>query len=472
MRKTIVKYGILILLLFQAGTVFAGGVSSAGALFLLISPGARAGGMGEAQVGVANDAYASYWNPAGLAFLQDTEFAFMHVNWLRNLVPDMYYEFMAFRHHIPMLGTVGGHIIYLNLGDQVRTDEEGNVLGEWVSYMFAVTASYGAYLTDKSAIGLNVKVMHQMLAGAGAGAEKGKGLSTDFAFDIAYLNKRFISRRLDLGVTITNIGPKIAFIDEAQADPMPTNFVLGLNFRAIDTRYNKLNIVLDMSKMLVASYPDMDWDGDGKIGDFDEDGHDSPGGEYNKDGQKEIAHTDPIYKAIFTSWVDDWLLGGDIDLAPTNENSDGVIGGYDWIDTDENGDVDKNIWSDDNENGLMEEGEGEIIYAGYNDDGIEFGDEGWGTYNRWGQKEVGNSKDRTIKNEMDQIIYNTGFEYWYSKYFALRAGFYYDKIGKIGNPTFGVGLRFGGYGFDAGFTLGDPGHPLTNTMRFSLNMEI
>ena len=44
-------------------------VSEAGALFLLISPGARAGGMGEAQVAVANDAYASYWNPAGLAFL-------------------------------------------------------------------------------------------------------------------------------------------------------------------------------------------------------------------------------------------------------------------------------------------------------------------------------------------------------------------------------------------------------------------
>ncbi len=39
--------------------------SEAGAIFLLIAPGARAGGMGEAQTAVANDAYASYWNPAG-----------------------------------------------------------------------------------------------------------------------------------------------------------------------------------------------------------------------------------------------------------------------------------------------------------------------------------------------------------------------------------------------------------------------
>ena len=61
------------------------GQSEAGAVFLLISPGARAGGMGEAQVAVANDVYASYWNPAGLAFLEGSELAMMHVNWLPNL---------------------------------------------------------------------------------------------------------------------------------------------------------------------------------------------------------------------------------------------------------------------------------------------------------------------------------------------------------------------------------------------------
>ena len=42
--------------------------SEAGAIFLLISPGARASGMGETNVAVADDAYASYWNPAGLGF--------------------------------------------------------------------------------------------------------------------------------------------------------------------------------------------------------------------------------------------------------------------------------------------------------------------------------------------------------------------------------------------------------------------
>ena len=67
--------------------------SEAGAIFLLIAPGARAGGMGEAQTAVANDAYASYWNPAGLGFLEGKELALMHVNWLPGLADDLYYEF-------------------------------------------------------------------------------------------------------------------------------------------------------------------------------------------------------------------------------------------------------------------------------------------------------------------------------------------------------------------------------------------
>lgn len=418
-------------------------VSEAGALFLLISPGARAGGMGEAQVAVANDAYASYWNPAGLAFLQKSEIALMHVNWLPNLVSDMYYEFMAFRHHVPDLGTLGGHIIFLNLGEQTRTDEQGENLGTFTSFMFAASGSYGAFISRNTAIGLNVKLLHQKLAEIGAGAEKGKGVTTDFAFDFAFLKRSLWSSRVDLGMTVTNVGPRISFIDEAQADPMPTNFTLGLNYRLVDTEFNKLNLVIDIDKMLVASYPDMDWDSDGRVGYFEKDGtYIGPSGEYNEKGQREVAHTDPIYLGIFTSWLDDWILGGDIDRPGKNGTTDGKIGGY------------------------TQDGDGNMVATN-----VEWGNAAYGKYNNAGQLEVGSGKQRSFHSELDELVINLGAEYWYSKYFALRAGYYYDKTGKISNPTFGIGLRVGRYGFDAGFTLGEPGHPLTNTMRFSLNME-
>ena len=447
MKRLAICSGLLLITLVNP--VFS--VGEAGAIFLLIAPGARAGGLGEAQVAVTNDAYASYWNPAGLGFLKGQELSLMYVpEWLPGFnLDDMYYSFAAYRKHYPYLGTIGGHIIFLSLGEQTRTDESANYLGTFSSYMAAFTISYSALLSDNRSFGLNAKVFHQQLTDLGAGAEKGKGYSTDFGFDIGYMHKEFLSQRLDLGLTITNIGPKVSFIDPAQADPQPTNFTLGFNYRLIDKQFNKLNVIYDVDKLLVGSYADMDWDGDGYIGRYDENGHYNGAGAYNSAGQLEIAHTDPIYLGIFTSWVDDWLLGGDRDI-----DNNGYIGGWNWIDGNQDGVIDITSELDSTSSS------------------IGFSSPEYGIYNEDGEKEKGTGDDRSINDELKKLIHHFGLEYWYSKYFALRAGYYYDQEGKINNPTFGVGLRFAGYGFDFGFTSGEPGHPLTNTMRFSLNMEI
>ena len=430
------------------------GQSEAGAIFLLISPGARAGGMGEAQVAVADDAYASYWNPAGLGFLEGSELALMHVNWLPGLADDLYYEFFAFRKKYPVLGTVGGHITFLNLGEQIRTSEIGEELGTFTSYMTAGAISYSALISQNKSFGINAKLSYQHLVEIGAGSEKGKGTSMDFGFDLGYMQKKWLTDKLTLGVNLSNIGPSVSFIDPDQADPQPTNLTIGFKYAAINSEFNKLNFVYDVDKLLVASYPDMDWDDNGAIGGYDEDGNISPGNDYNKKGKLEIAHTDPIYLALFTSWFDDWFLGGDIDKAISGEYGDKKIGGWHWepsfdIDQDGNPDEDEMIQTSD----------------------VEYGETGYGEYNEWGQEEVGNSNNRSLSDELDKLVHNFGVEYWYGKYFALRTGYYYDKTGKISNPTFGMGLRFSGYGFDFGYTYGEPGHPLTNTMRFSLNIE-
>ena len=430
--------------------------SEAGSVFLLISPGARAGGMGEAQVAVANDAYASYWNPAGLAYQEGSELAFMHVNWLPNLADDMYYEFLGFRKSFPSLGTIGGHLIYLNLGEQVRMDEYAQYQGKFTSYMMAGAISYSQKINETSSFGLNAKLSYQHLVELGTGSEKGKGTSIDFGFDVGYMKKGWLLPTLDLGITMTNIGPKVSFIDPDQADPQPTNLTFGFAYELFNSEVNRLSVVYDMDKLLVASYPDMDWDGDGIIGGFDSNGKSSlKNNDYNSDGKRETAHKDPLFKAIFTSWVDDWLLGGDIDRAPAGEDADRKIGGWSWA-----GDA----------NGNNKPDKEEMINTA-SELGASYGDSDWGIYNEWGQKEVGSADDRSLSNELDKLVHNFGLEYWYSTYFALRSGYYYDKTGKISNPTFGIGLRFSNYGFDFGYTSGKPGHPLTNTMRFSMNMQ-
>ena len=81
------KHIILSLILFSQLS-FAQG--QAGSLFLTINPGTRSNAAGEAQIGVANDAYATYYNPAGLTNLSSKEFSFMHTSYLPNLVDDIH----------------------------------------------------------------------------------------------------------------------------------------------------------------------------------------------------------------------------------------------------------------------------------------------------------------------------------------------------------------------------------------------
>jgi len=401
---------------------------SQSALFLLIAPGARAGGMGEAQVAMADDSYATYWNPAGLGFQNGYEVSGMHVNWLPGLVDDMYYDFVGGRMPVEGLGVFGGNIIYLNAGEQVYTDANGIELGKFLTYFLSGTISYATMISENSGIGFNFKLLYQHLTDSDimVGTEKTKGTATNFAFDVGYLSKGYLGGNLDIGAMIANLGPKVIFNDEEQADPMPTNLKLGFNMRVYDSKYNSLNVVYDVNKLLVGTYASMDWDDDMQIGGFNEDGAPDQSGYYNADGQNENAHTDSWWRGIFTSFFDDWYLGGDRDF-----DQDLSIGGYDADTTEMEG----------------------------------------GLYNSRGILEVGNGDERSPADEFNSLVHSVGLEYWYNDMFAIRGGYNYDSVGKIKTPTVGAGLRYGNYGFDFGYTVAEETHPLNNTMRFSLMLK-
>ncbi len=595
------KFKYILLLCCAVAQLWA--VGEAGAIFLLIAPGAGPQGSGEAQVAKADDVYASYYNPAGLGFLKGKEAAGMHVQWLPNLATDLYYEFLAYRHYIEGLGSVGGHIIFLNLGEQIGMDEFGNPTDNWSSFMAAAAGSFGTQLSETSSIGFNFKVFHQKLSDQVVAGEQGKGYSTDFGFDIGYLKKfkqsnsalkskknkklnglfdqlseiyerqnklndqisaifetenngyeemeeqiylledlegiksklfkydsmesfselddrlvsivggmdqlinsfdelsveeiipstvenfedstivildkllfelleiesireNFITEteseeiqdlddKFNFGLSISNIGPKIDFIDFDQADPSPTNMRLGIFAQLYNDGFNKVNFLFDANKLLVTRYQMMDWDGDGFVGGYDEYGNwvseSDPLAVYNKDGKKEYDSKgymdDPWYLAIATAWLDDWYFGGDID-----HDGDRQIGGWSWSEADdENGDGKPDI--------------DELTP-----------DESGGVYGKCVNDEVclekGTGDNRSFTKELEEMVYNMGMEYWYTDAFALRAGYIHDFEGKIFNPTFGAGIRLLQYGFDFGYTAGEQGHPRANTMFFSVNIKL
>ena len=59
------------------------------------------------------------------------------------------------------LGSIGGHIIFLNLGEQIGMDEQGNPTSNWTSFMAAGAGSFGTQLSETSSIGFNFKIFQK-----------------------------------------------------------------------------------------------------------------------------------------------------------------------------------------------------------------------------------------------------------------------------------------------------------------------
>lgn len=78
------------------------------------------------------------------------------------------------------------------------------------------------------------------------------------------------------------------------------------------------------------------------------------------------------------------------------------------------------------------------------------------------------------KEELKEINYSVGFEYWYAKTLAVRAGYFHEAKTK-GNRkyfTVGLGLRYNVFGIDFAYLVPiTQRNPLQNTLRFTLSFD-
>jgi len=76
-----------------------------------------------------------------------------------------------------------------------------------------------------------------------------------------------------------------------------------------------------------------------------------------------------------------------------------------------------------------------------------------------------------FKEELQEISYSTGVEYWYNHQIALRGGFFYENPNKGDRQYFslGAGLKYNILNIDFAYLLANQQKsPLANTLRFSL----
>ncbi|MDE0637143.1 MAG: PorV/PorQ family protein [Candidatus Poribacteria bacterium] len=118
---------LFILGIFSSLTLFAADEGSHTAEFLSHGVGARALGMGSAFVAIADDATATYWNPAGLTKVKKHSFSAMYSDTFstgdgsflsKGLVS---YNFVNYVHQLEGIGSLGLSWIRLGIDDIPRT---------------------------------------------------------------------------------------------------------------------------------------------------------------------------------------------------------------------------------------------------------------------------------------------------------------------------------------------------------------
>ncbi len=350
-------------------------VITTAAPFLLISPDSRAAGMGDMGVATSADANSIHWNPSKLAFIEkESGISLSAAPWLRTLVPDIWFYYLAGYKKLDKRSTIAGSLRYFTLGDIQFTDINGNPNGNYEPKEFALDGAYARQLSDNLSLGIALRFIFSDLARGQvgvSGSEIKAGIAGAGDVSMTYMNDVKVGgTKFDytIGGNISNIGNKITYTTEANRDFIPVNLRLGTYWNTEIDEFNEIGFGVDFNKLLVPT-PQYEYDSAGNI-------------------EGRVIDDGPPIQGMLSSFGD----------AP---------GGF--------------------------------------------------------------------KEEMKEVNFSLGLEYWYAKQFALRIGYFNeaDTKGARKYVTFGAGLKYKVFQIDAAYLQPfTRRHPLQNTIRMSLLFDI
>ena len=231
--------------------------------FLTITPDSRSGAMGDAGVAMDPSANSMHWNPAAMAYVQNPfGLSVSYTPWLKSLVNDISLSYLSGYYRIDEMSAVGGSLRYFSLGNITFTNQDNVVLIEdFNPSEFALDAGYARKLSDNFSVGIALRFIYSNLTGgisAGSSATR-PGMSGAGDASLYYRKPNATiggkNARWSIGLNISNMGAKISYVQDADADFIPTNLKLGAYFSVDLDDYNTLGFALDLNKLLVPTMP-------------------------------------------------------------------------------------------------------------------------------------------------------------------------------------------------------------------------
>lgn len=192
---------IILSLIFVSTITFAqySNLGTAGAQFLQIPVAASAEGLGGAVIASVDDASAVFWNPAGLASVQNYDIHFSYLNWFELF--DL--NALSLAYNLGDAGVLGVSLISFTTEKmEITTEESPNGTGRFFdSEDLMMGLTYSRYFTDRFRAGISVKYIYQRIwneTADGVVFDVGTQYMLDF-------------NALTIAMSMSNFGPELQF---------------------------------------------------------------------------------------------------------------------------------------------------------------------------------------------------------------------------------------------------------------------
>lgn len=204
------------------------------AQFLTFDVAARAAGMGGAFAGVADDASALYYNPAGLGDIIDREALATYHSRFSELSDPVNFLYLSYVHPTPW-ASFGGSLTYLSSGDIPGYDVTGKKGTTFTTRDLAVSFGLGKRVWEDLALGATLKLINSKI--------EDDSSKPGIAADLGALYEIPIPGLL-LGATIKNLGTGLKY-DDGESNDLPLMLKAGLSYSIVKTSEQKLQGALD-----------------------------------------------------------------------------------------------------------------------------------------------------------------------------------------------------------------------------------
>ena len=258
-----------------------------------IAPDARGGGMGDIGAATEADVNSQFWNPAKYPYnIARAGVALNYTPWLRQLVNDINLAYMSGFYRIGDYQALSASLRYFSLGEVSTSSGQDGTSDMTINpYEMSVDVAYSRMLSENFSAAVGMRFIYSDIT-HNYTEETSPGMA--FAADIAlYYNKYFLAGNRDCnfgwGLNISNIGSKISYGGDDNAEFIPTNLRMGINFLIPFNEYNKISLAADVNKLLVPTYPIQ--------------GDDETSEDYQQRVQKDYYDISPI-SGIFKSFSD------------------------------------------------------------------------------------------------------------------------------------------------------------------------